>query len=139
GVDAAFGIGGGMGGTSGVFDVPVGDGEGFGLGDVNGGRVGHEGEIEFGERTTVEQFDLAAAALFGRGADDLDRDAELRGHLGEADRPAHAHRGVEVVAASMAEAWQGIVFGEETDGELARSESGAEGGLETEIELFDGD
>ncbi|WP_447407276.1 hypothetical protein, partial [Clostridium perfringens] len=64
GVDAALWISGRMSGAPGVFDVPMSDGEGFGFGDVDGPRVSHEREVEFGEGPTVEQFDLPSAALF---------------------------------------------------------------------------
>ena len=63
--------------------------------------------------------DLAAAALLGRRADDLDGQAEVVGD-GASARPAPtAVGGDDVVAAGVADAGQGVVLGADRDGAAA--------------------
>ena len=61
------------------MDVEVVDGQAGGLETVLGPGVDHHRRVGAVEGAPLEQEDLAAAALFGRGAEDRDRQAEVVG------------------------------------------------------------
>ena len=75
----------------------------------------HHGRIHFLEHAGVKKPDLAPAAFLGRGADQRDAPG------GVAVKPAQGHGradtggGDEVVAASVSDFGQGIVFGQNRD------------------------
>ena len=80
------------------------------------------------EGAPLEHEDLAAAALLGRGAQHLDGEAQVVGHLGQGQAGTDGGGGDDVVAAGVADAGQGVVLGADGDGERPRAGGGHEGG-----------
>jgi hypothetical protein len=124
-VAAELRVGAGVGGDAPVGDVEVRHRLRPGVDGVGRARVDHHREREVVEAPGVQQRDLPAAALFGRGADDADADAEVGGDAGEGLGGAHGGGGDDVVAAGVAEAGQGVVLGDEADGGDAGAGAGA--------------
>ncbi len=76
----------------------------------------------------VDEIDLAAAALLGRGADELDPDPEpVRLAGGHQERADIGHRD-QVVTAGVTDVGKRVVFREERDRWAFRPDMGAEGG-----------
>ena len=73
-------------------------------------RVHHHRRVHAVERAAFEHEDLAAAALFGRRADDRDRDAELVDERREREPGADGGRGDDVVPARVPDARQRVVL-----------------------------
>ena len=121
-----FRIGGRVRGRAVVADVGVRHRERPRLRDVDRSRMRHHRQVESCERATVEQLDLAAAALLGRGAVHLDRDAELVGQRHQRRADPDRDRRDEVVPARMSETGEGVVLGADADprraGSIARQE-----------------
>ena len=85
------------------------------------GRSGvhHHRRVDAVEHALVQHDDLAAAALFGRGAEDLHGDAEFVGERSEREARADRGAGDHVVATGVADAGQRVVLGADADGERA--------------------
>ena len=83
-----------------------------------GTGVDHHRHVDAVEGAPLEQQDLAAAALLGRGADDPHGHAEVVGHGGQGQARADGGRGDHVVAAGVADPGQRVVLG--ADGDLQR-------------------
>ncbi len=77
--------------------------------------VHHQRRVHAGEGSAVEHEDLAAAAFFGRGAEDRQRDAELVDERRERERGADRARGDDVVAARVTDDGQRVVLGADRD------------------------
>ena len=91
------------------------------------------------ERTAFEQVHLAAAAFFGRSADDVHRDAELVGQRRERESRAHRARGDDVVPARVSDAGQGVVLGADRDVQRARADHARERGRQLADAGVDGE
>ena len=94
-----------------------------------GGGVRRERRDRLAEDPRPEQPDLAAAALLGRGTDELDRRPEPGGLLRDLEeRPDGGHRD-EVVAAGVPHGRQGVVLRQQRDrGAQGGPDAGAERG-----------
>ena len=88
---------------------------GPGVDGVSGAGVDHHREREIVEAPRLQHRDLPAPALFGRGADHADADAQIGGHAGQRLGGAHGGRRDDIVTAGMAEARKGVVLGDEAD------------------------
>ena len=80
-----------------------------------GPGMGHHREVEAREGAAVEQLDLAAAALLGGGAVDLDREVELVGERPRAAADPDGDGRDEVVAAGVPEPRERVVLGADPD------------------------
>src|SRR5687768_8552536 len=75
----------------------------------------HHRRVHAVEGAALEHEDLAAAALLGRRAEHLHRDAEVVGQRSQRHSRAHARGGDDVVAARVPDAGQRVVFGADAD------------------------
>ncbi len=141
GVDPQVRGGGGVGGPAGVGDGEAGD---AGCGDVVrvhvlGLGVHHHRHRHVVEDPPLQQKDLAAAVLLGRGPDDGDADAELVGHLGETHPGTGGRGGDDVVPAGVAEFRQRVVLRAQADGHVPVAVPGDERGTESPDAVFHGE
>ena len=83
GVAAELGEGRGVGLLPGVADAELLGGDERPVGEVDGGRVGHHRQVGAVEGAALEEEDLAAATLLGRGAHDPHGEAEVVDKPGE--------------------------------------------------------
>src|SRR5262245_6053021 len=88
----------------------------------------HHRRVHAGEGATLEEQDLAAAALLGRGADDAHGQADVVGDPGRRQAGSHGERRDHVVAAGVPDVGQGVVLGADRDVQRARAGAGDEGG-----------
>ena len=103
-------------------DAPVGDVEvshraGPGVDGVSGAGVDHHRERQVVEAPRLQHGDLAAAALFGRGPEHADADAQVVGDVGQGLGGAHGGRGDDVVTAGVPEAGERVVLRDQADGD----------------------
>ena len=121
GVDAELGEGRRVRGLAVVVDVDVRRRRGTGMRSISvGAGCTIIAACDAVEHALVEHDDLAAAAFLGRGAEDLDGDAEVVGQRRERQAGADRGGGDDVVATRMADAGQRVVLGADADGERAR-------------------
>ncbi len=93
----------------------MGHGARPGVDGVGGAGVDHHRERQVVEAPRLQHGDLPAAALFGRGAEHADADAQVGGDTGEGLGGAHRGRGDDVVTAGVAEAGEGVVLRDQAD------------------------
>jgi hypothetical protein len=114
-VATEMGVGARVGGDAPVDDVEVSHGARPSVDGVSGAGVNHHRERQFVEAPRLQHGDLSAAALFGRGAEHADADAQVGGDTGEGLGGAHGGRRDDVVTAGVAEAGEGVVLRDEAD------------------------
>ena len=114
-VATEMGVGARVRGDAPVGDVEVGHGAGPGVDGVSGAGVDHHRERQVVEAPRLQHGDLPAAALFGRGAEHPDADAQVGGDTGEGLGRAHGGRRDDVVTAGVAEPGEGVVLRHEAD------------------------
>ena len=136
-VDARLREGRGVGLPPGVVHVEVGHGETRHLDQLGRSRMDHHRRVDAGEGATLEHVDLASAALLGRGADHLDRDAEVVGE-GRQGQPGPDGRGRDdVVPAGVADTRKGVVLGAHGDDHRPAPGGGDQGGGEVAHAVLD--
>ena len=98
---------------------------------------GQDGD-RIGEHAGIDEVQLAAAGLLGRGANELDANVEILRPLGgrQQERADGAHRD-EVVATAVADLRQGVVFGEDRDRVSGRADPRAERSLNAAATALD--
>lgn len=116
-VAAELGVGARVRGDPPVGDVEVRHGARPGVDGVGGAGVDHHRERQVVEAPRLQHADLPAAALFGRGAEHADADAEVGGDVGEGLGGAHGGRRDDVVTAGVAEAGERVVLRDQADGD----------------------
>lgn len=82
-----------------------------GPGDIRGPRVHHHRQRHVVERPGLQHQRLTAPGLFGRSAQQRNRQTEVVGHLRQRQRGAHRRSRDDVVAAGMPDLGKRIVFG----------------------------
>ena len=127
-VDAELRERGSVGFLTGVVDVDVRHGQARKVVHLHRCRVDHHRRVDTGERPAFEHVDLAAAALFGRRAHDLHRDAEVVGQAGQCQTGANRGAGDDVVAARVTDTGKGVVLGTDGDGQRTAAGGGDERG-----------
>ena len=133
GVDAPFRVGRGVCGLALVFDVAVRHGKWSRPRNVDGSGVDHRGSVLPVESVAFEQFDLAAAAFFGRRADHRQGQAEVVDDGRQCERRPDGDRGDQVVAARMSEAGKRVVLGAQRDVQIAAADASGERGVEAAV------
>ncbi len=91
-------------------------------------RVEHHGRVHPLEDAGVDELDLAAAPLLGRGADELDRAGEGAALLGEREERAERAARDEVVTTRVADLGERVVLREDRDARATLADAGAERG-----------
>ncbi len=89
----------------------------------------HHRRVYTVEDAGIEHGDLAAAALFGRRADDPHRESEILGAAQERDAGPHRRGGDQIVAAGVTDFGQRVVLSADAEDHRARARLGDEGGF----------
>jgi len=126
-----------MGRLAPELDDEMVDGQHPGVDGVVVGRVNHHGCGGTLEGARPYQIDLAGALLFGGGAQHGDPDSQFIRHGGQGHPGSGGSGGDDVVAAGVADAGQGVVFGADDHLGAARSGPCRKGGVEAVGRVFD--
>src|SRR5437870_13807400 len=83
--------------------------------------MNHHRRMDSVERAPLEEESFAVAELFGRRADDRQRDAEIVDEVAQRDRGAEPDRGDQVVSAGVTDHGQRVVFRTDREAEWTRA------------------
>ena len=131
GAVALPGAGHGVGGQAGELQDVVAQGEHIHVGDAlpAAPAVDHHGGGQALEGPLGGHAHLFPVLLLGGGAEDDDLALDLVLHLGQSQAGQHGHGAVDIVAAGVAQAGQGVILGEDGGaGPLPTVQHGLEGG-----------
>ena len=113
------------------LDLDVGDGEEEFVDDVVVGGVDHHRCRGVGEGAGIDQIDLPAIHLLGRGSEHGDPDAEVLGDRDQGYPGARGGGGDDVVTAGVANLGQRIQLAADHDLRSRCADSCGEGGFQT--------